>query len=213
MIHPNPYATLMRGTSPSACNAFDAHVLASVLAIASVESDGDGLAFLAGIGLDRASLLELVWHVFPDVHGSLAAAIPDDATVTAGENEIYLRDLLARNTSDGSALELCLATMIARRCQRPNHLWQDLGLRGRRELSWLMERHFAPLAVRNTKDMKWKKFLYRAICRDDGPLLCVAPSCAECEDRQRCFGDEQGESLLGHPPDSNPTQALRETPC
>ncbi len=93
-------------------------------------------------------------------------------------------------------LELHLAAMIARRAMRPNHLWQDLGLRNRGELSTLMGRHFTSLARRNVNDMKWKKFLYRMICRDEGFRLCTAPSCAECGDFAVCFGDESGESLL-----------------
>ena len=44
--------------------------------------------------------------------------------------------------------------------------------------------------------MKWKKFFYRMICRDEGYRLCTAPSCAECDDFQVCFGDESGESLM-----------------
>jgi nitrogen fixation protein NifQ len=75
-------------------------------------------------------------------------------------------------------------------------LWQDLGLRDRGELSQLMKRHFRLLAARNSGDMKWKKFLYRMICRDAGYSLCTAPSCAECTDFENCFGDESGESRL-----------------
>jgi len=44
--------------------------------------------------------------------------------------------------------------------------------------------------------MKWKKFFYRMICRDEGFRLCSAPSCAECDDFSVCFGDESGESFL-----------------
>jgi nitrogen fixation protein NifQ len=44
--------------------------------------------------------------------------------------------------------------------------------------------------------MKWKKFLYRMICRDEGFRLCSAPSCSECDDFAVCFGEESGESLL-----------------
>jgi nitrogen fixation protein NifQ len=57
-------------------------------------------------------------------------------------------------------------------------------------------RHFAPLAIRNNQDMKWKKFFYRMICRDEGFRLCAAPCCSECGDFENCFGDESGESLL-----------------
>ena len=44
--------------------------------------------------------------------------------------------------------------------------------------------------------MKWKKFLYRMICRDTGYSLCTAPSCSECDDFEICFGEESGESFL-----------------
>jgi nitrogen fixation protein NifQ len=59
-----------------------------------------------------------------------------------------------------------------------------------------MRLHFAPLALRNSRDMKWKKFLYRMICRDEGYRLCTTPICSECDDFAMCFGDESGESLL-----------------
>jgi len=60
----------------------------------------------------------------------------------------------------------------------------------------LMQRHFAALARRNTQDMKWKKFFFRMICRDEGFSICAAPSCSECSDFDGCFGDESGESHL-----------------
>jgi nitrogen fixation protein NifQ len=200
--HTDLYAYLMRGAAPSACSAFDSHLLASVLTITSWEAAGDGRHLLAATGLDRTSLLDLVWRAFPHAHESMERAIPEDAVVAVGEEEVFLRDLLSRSSSDNTVLEQRFAVILARRCQRPHHLWQDLGLRSRRELSWLMECHFAPLAARNARDMKWKKFLYRTICRDDGLLLCVAPTCSECHDYQRCFGDEAGDSLLEHQPGS-----------
>ena len=93
-------------------------------------------------------------------------------------------------------LEGHLAAMIARRCKSPHHLWQDLGLRTRNELSALMQRHFARLAARNRQDMKWKKFLYRMVCGSEGFTLCTAPVCSECSDFADCFGAEDGESRL-----------------
>ena len=80
-------------------------------------------------------------------------------------------------------------------------------MRNRRELSWLMARHFEPLAQRNHGDMRWKKFLYRTICRDEGFGLCTAPTCSECSDYEGCFGEESGEGLL-----SQTRQSLRTTP-
>jgi nitrogen fixation protein NifQ len=71
-----------------------------------------------------------------------------------------------------------------------NHLWQDLQLGSRAELSALMGRWFPALVALNAGDMKWKKFLYRELCRQADILICKAPSCAVCTDRPVCFGPE-----------------------
>jgi nitrogen fixation protein NifQ len=147
------------------------------------------------LGLAAGELAELVGATFPHaaplLSGLDAAVLPEPSI-----EEQQLCDLLSRATTSHSRMELQLAVIIARRAQRPNHLWQDLGLRSRDELGWLMERHFERLAQRNSKGMRWKKFLYRMICRDAGYTLCTAPSCAECCDFDACFGEESGESLL-----------------
>ncbi len=36
----------------------------------------------------------------------------------------------------------------------------------------------------------------RLICADASYSLCTAPSCAECDDFEHCFGEETGDSLL-----------------
>jgi nitrogen fixation protein NifQ len=86
--------------------------------------------------------------------------------------------------------------MIARRAVEPNHLWEDLGLRDRSELTRLLARHFGPLAVRNTRNMRWKRFFYRMLCEDDGLVMCSTPVCTHCNDFALCFGDESGESRM-----------------
>ena len=188
------YDWLMAGGGHSACDAFDAHVVASILALGIAEAVNEKLLPGERIGLGPAALLGLVDHMFPAARPQFESFPLDD--VRPGDDEACLRDLLCRHASDGSGIEMALAAMVARRAQRPNHLWQDLGLRNRRELSWLMERHFEPLSRKNAQDMKWKKFLYRMICRDEGYRLCTAPSCTECDDFEVCFGTEDGESLM-----------------
>jgi nitrogen fixation protein NifQ len=119
-----------------------------------------------------------------------------DVEPSVDENELCLRELLWRFRASATPLNSLMTFLVARRATRPNHLWQDLGLANRGELSTLMLRHFTRLARRNTEDMKWKKFFYRMICREEGFRMCVAPSCSECSDFEGCFGDESGESLL-----------------
>jgi nitrogen fixation protein NifQ len=189
------YRWLMQGGQRSACDAFDAHVVASALSLAVAEAAREGTSVVSGLGLGVRSLTAMTEPIFPHARPLLERLDPDEEPVP-GDDERCLRELLLRYTTLGTPLEDHLAAVVARRAIRPNHLWQDLGLRHRRELSWLMSRHFEALATKNSQDMKWKKFLYRTICRDEGFSLCTAPSCAECSDFDRCFGDEEGESLL-----------------
>ena len=71
-----------------------------------------------------------------------------------------------------------------------NHLWQDLQLGSRAELSALMRRWFPAMVAKNAGDMKWKKFLYRELCQAAEILICKSPSCAVCTDQPVCFGPE-----------------------
>jgi len=185
---------MVSGQERNVCDAFDAHILAAALATA-LEAAQAGTTLTQSLGWTGAEITEVVGSVFP--HASeLIQRAPQGEDPEVVEEEAMLSELLFRGSTERTPLEQLLARLIARRALLAHHLWQDLGLRHRRELSWLMTRHFEPLATRNAKDMKWKKFLYRAICRDTGFSLCAAPCCEECDDYDDCFGDEEGESLL-----------------
>src|SRR3954468_19304039 len=179
------------------CDGFDAHVTASILALSFWEAETGRLCPTDAIGLDGKDLVALTRDLFPHA-ATVFSRWESEPASPPTEDEACLRELLRRNVTHGTEFQCRLADMIARRCLRPNHLWQDLGLRNRRELGWLLLRHFEPLAARNRTDMKWKKFFYRTICRDEGFILCAAPSCAECDDFDNCFSEEGGESLLAN---------------
>lgn len=102
-----------------------------------------------------------------------------------------LQKLLADHRAGQHASELWVADIIATACTGADHLWQDLGLASRDELSRLMMVNFPTLAAANTGDMKWKKFLYRQFCAAEGIYVCPAPSCGVCKDYAKCFGPEQ----------------------
>lgn len=174
---------------------FDAHVAASILALSAAEAETaprrQPVAETAGFDAPDA-LIEM----FPACRAFLAAqSVP---VLVRSEEELCLTDLLQRAAVRRTPFEMALAGMVARRAQRPNHLWQDLGLRDRGELNRLMQTHFPALARRNRADMKWKKFFYRTLCRDADYTLCTAPSCSECGDFDACFSEETGECLLAH---------------
>jgi len=170
---------------------FDQHVFASILAVAAME--GRAVAERAGLAADDLVALMAQW--FPSAGGVVAAWCLQ--TGQAEDDEIAMvRDLLLAHRSTAGDCGRWLAAMVARRSMEPNHLWEDLGLRDRAELTRLLTRHFGPIAGRNTKNMKWKRFFYRMLCEDDGLVMCSSPVCSRCGDFDLCFGDESGESRL-----------------
>ena len=201
------YRWLIEAAAPAGCDVsscseavgqaklFDIHIVASILALAISEAAGGGPALGEGTGLGRGELAVLAPEMFPAASSALMAMAGNTAPVIDDEEQ-SLRDILMMYAAGTSPLQRLLAAMIARRCKSPHHLWQDLGLRGRAELSQLMQRHFTPLAERNRNDMKWKKFLYRMVCRSEGFTLCTAPVCTDCDDFDDCFGAEDGEARL-----------------
>lgn len=90
---------------------------------------------------------------------------------------------------EGSEIEWIIGLLVAG-CLGDDHLWQDLGLWARSDLSALIRQNFPELAARNDRDMKWKKFLYKRLCEAEGIYVCRAPSCEVCSDYQKCFGPE-----------------------
>ncbi len=173
-------------------NGFDAHVFASVIAIAAAEADAEDHPLARHLGVGSQDLEDVFARYFSP-RAFLALAVPIGEG-EAGEEEELLAELLRQHarTPEGRIL----AGMIARRAMEPDHLWQDLGLGNRGELSRLLGRHFPVLAAGNVRNMKWKKYFYRRLCEAEGFVLCSAPSCRDCSDFEACFGDESGESRL-----------------
>lgn len=191
------YRWLMEASAPKTGDgSFDAHICASILALALAQAREENSNLAATSGLDAAALAALAVRLFPALADELAA-MAGDAQARGAEEE-SARDLLLMYGNGDYAFLHPLATMIARRCQEPHHLWQDLGLRNRGELSELMTRHFTRLKLKNSADMKWKKFIYRMVCASEGFSLCPAPVCSDCEDFASCFGSEEGISRLAH---------------
>jgi len=180
-------------------DAFDRHVFACAIAAAAAERE---LPLTEALGLSLVSLGRLVETYFP-TSLSLITALPPMAGCGADAlEEPDLRQLLLENRSRGVIEEKWLAAIIARRSLRPDHLWQDLGLFNRSDLSRLLHRHFEPLAQRNVRDMKWKKFFYRELCLRDNILICKAPVCDVCADFASCFGNQDEPiAKLAHLPE------------
>jgi nitrogen fixation protein NifQ len=102
-------------------------------------------------------------------------------------------ELLMRQRTAGVPLErsTAVARAVAAGCLGEQHLWRDMGLESRPALRELLERHFDAFAAGNTGDMRWKKYIYRRLCRWEGVHTCRAPSCSECDGYPECFGSEE----------------------
>jgi nitrogen fixation protein NifQ len=191
------YRLLMAATRPLNGDAFDLHVCASILAVAIAQAEEEGVSLAATTGLRAEALGAFASDLFPGAVSELMRRSGSE-TPAPGPEEDSVRDILLMYASGPLDFVRPLATLIARRCQEPRHLWQDLGLRERSELSQLMQRHFPRLKARNSGDMKWKKFLYRLVCGSEGFVLCPAPVCSDCDDFASCFGAEEGVAQLSH---------------
>lgn len=174
----------------AAGDPFDCHVFASNIALVHLLPPGmPG----QGVGLAGMALRRLLDTFFPGSGLSARgiAGLGEDAL-----EEADLRALLLSGRAKGRVVEEWMAAIVARACQRPNHLWQDLGLRNRGELSRLLSKHFPGTAALNDRDMKWKKFFYRQLCQAENVAVCKSPVCDACQDFAVCFGSEEANPLV-----------------
>ncbi|MDD4882534.1 MAG: nitrogen fixation protein NifQ [Gallionellaceae bacterium] len=142
-----------------------------------------------GLGLDPESFSELLTRHFPD-SGPLGLSAGDGLDTARAPERDDLIALMLEGRADADASEVWMAAIVAAACMAGDHLWQDLGLWLRADLSRLMTENFPHLAAKNDRDMKWKKFLYRQICDREGIPVCPAPSCQACVDYAKCFNTE-----------------------
>lgn len=156
-----------------------------------IASQAAGLGALPpGLGLFGPDYLALLARHFP------GATLPAPADRPAFDPDGMpehddLRALLLDYVADRDDSERWMAEIVVVACMGGDHLWQDLGLWNRTDLSRLMNENFPALAAKNDRDMKWKKFLYRRICEREGIHVCPAPACQVCMDYTKCFGREE----------------------
>ena len=159
-------------------------LLAKMLASAAL-----GLGALpSDLGLGVEGLSRLLERHYPGLRWSL------EDNVRHAERFPEREELLALMLEhvDTPCVEIVdMARIVAAACMGGNHLWEDLGLWTRADLSELMTRNFPVLAAKNDRDMKWKKFLYKQLCQREGIYICRAPSCEVCADYAKCFGPEE----------------------
>ena len=143
------------------------------------------------LGLESVQFIELKKQFFPDCN--IPEQAPSDSKLDFSrmlEKEDLVNLLKHYGRSDTPEMDWMIAIIVAG-CLGSDHLWQDLGLWSRSQLSAMLQYNFPELAAKNVQDMKWKKFLYKQLCEAEGLYLCRAPSCNVCIDYSKCYGSEE----------------------
>lgn len=139
------------------------------------------------LGLEPAKFNALTEQYFPGCDIPERAASGSQLDFSRMLEKEDLVNLLNQYTKpDAFETEWVIDILVAA-CLGNDHLWQDLGLWSRVQLSDLLNYNFPDLAAKNDKDMKWKKFLYKQLCEAEGLYLCRAPSCSVCIDYPKCY--------------------------
>jgi nitrogen fixation protein NifQ len=172
--------------------------LAGVLS-AAFERHGRHLLPMPGLGAPATRWLLAHW--FPGADAALGLdwrALAGAERIEPRSDEIEEVVSLLRGYADPQAgpqkASDAIAWALACASLGDNHLWQDLGLPSRSELSALIGRWFPGLAARNTQHMKWKKFFYKQLCEREDIMICKAPTCGVCTDHAVCFGPEEAQA-------------------
>lgn len=154
----------------------------------------------ANFGLNEDCYKQLLLTHFPDMDPVPFTIAMKNRNERCGNRddereEVYqlllnYRTHLSESVSKKMEPETWMANIVSIACQGQDHLWKDLGLWSRDQLSKLMMDNFPLLASKNNRNMKWKKFIYKQLCITEGIYTCRAPSCNVCVDYKKCFSME-----------------------
>ncbi|WP_321887849.1 nitrogen fixation protein NifQ [Paraburkholderia bannensis] len=174
---------------PGGARSADAWLFARLVAAREVRGER------ALLGLSASDLAALAARHF--AADSLAPALPQSHAAVALLDETHaafavaMRDfLISVAAPEVDELDArALATILAHACLRPDHLWRDLGLSGRDDVTQMLTRFFPEVVARNTDNLRWKKLLARELALSCGGVPGPAPGCPGCEDFGFCFPD------------------------
>lgn len=81
-----------------------------------------------------------------------------------------------------------LAGWFSCACMGGHHLWQDLGVQARPEVSRLLSLAFPALFASNTHHLRWKRHLFLCLGQSLGLPELRPPKCDHCGDFDACMG-------------------------
>ncbi|WP_133646398.1 nitrogen fixation protein NifQ [Paraburkholderia flava] len=191
VVHPDGVDAACAARTAELAGFSDTSRTADTLLFARLVAARDVRGELALLGLTPSQWHALAArhfsHVAPTqvpVLSASAVLTPAHATFVAAMIPL----LLAHVPSDVDTGDAqCIAAIIAHACLRPDHLWRDLGLTGRDDVTRMLTRYFPALVARNVDNLRWKKFLARELALSTGVEPGPAPGCPGCEDFGYCF--------------------------
>ncbi len=145
--------------------------------------------FARTLGLPQGAWRDVLEYGFPE--SAVWEWIAEDGRNIPRSFGELVELMMAHRTAGGDpGRAFWLAHAIAAACHGERHLWQDLGVAGRGEVSGLLESYFQPLAARNTQDLKWKRFLFAELGAALGKPGLRPPGCGKCDHLPICFPPE-----------------------
>lgn len=156
--------------------------------------DGRLPPFAATLSMSAKQFRQNMKSALPQRHFSHELSDPRLNALTAQVPDAFhemLKLLLEHAAMDldpgiGAAEENYLARVIAAACFGQRHLWQDLGLSGRAEVSELLDHHFPSLARKNHRNLRWKRFLFAELGALTGKPGLLPQACALCPEQPVC---------------------------
>ena len=184
-VRPDAKEQLFASLMASSQGGANAYYLASMLT-----SWGTGSGVLpAYMGLTPESFAAMGEQFFPGVELPQRSGL-SDAWLSQMPEKGELEALFNDYAVDDTPQRAWIASILIAGCAGHHHLWEDIGLFSRPDLTAMIALNFPELARRNERDMKWKKFIYKQLCEREGIVACPAPTCDECADFSNCFAPE-----------------------
>ncbi len=145
--------------------------------------------FARTLGLPQGMWREVLEYCFPE-SAAWEWIAEDERNIPRSFGDLVELMMVHRSPEADPSCTLWLAHAIAAACHGERHLWQDLGLAGRDEVTSLLGAYFGPLAARNTQDLKWKRFLFAELGAALGKPGLRPPGCSQCDHLPICFPPE-----------------------
>lgn len=136
---------------------------------------------------DNLNRQELIWFKEESKEKRKRADIYEELIKLKSKELNTLLNLLEKYRDHQQIGSMQMTTIICSACLSQYHLWESLGLENRKQLNELLHLNFPKLHALNTNNMRWKRFFYHHLCKQEGDYICKSPSCTKCTSYKECY--------------------------